>query len=124
MTERKSVFIYGHSFSARLASEARGRRMSIGNLLGVAERNNVVIESHPGLTYARIFSNPEHYFHKLQAQGRIDLLCVDMGTNDLCSTASQPSMVVRDTLTFLDTLQERRIFPKRVVFYLFCNGHD
>ena len=61
------------------------------------------------VTQNTIFINCKH---------KVELICFAWiwAQNDLCSTASHPNMVVRDTLKFLDTLQERRIFPKRVVF--------
>lgn len=116
MAEKKSIYIYGHSFPARFLAEARRCHMSVAELLGISQDYNVYVEGHPGLSYDRIFNSPDHYFQRLQAQPTIHLLCIDMGTNDLSNTHLTPSVVVSNTLRFLDALQERGIQPRRIVF--------
>ena len=115
MSDKRSIYIFGHSFPARLSREAVTRHQSIESLLEVEACFNVHIEGHPGLTYNRIFSNPNHYFSGMKRSQNIDLLCVDMGTNDLCHPDSTPTVVVENTLKFLSSLPVYDIHPRKVV---------
>lgn len=114
--ERRVIYIFGHSFPARLAREARSRHLSYRELLDLSDIHDVLVEGHPGLTYDRIFSSANHYLEKMKATGKIDLLCIDMGTNDLCYLDSTPRVVVENTLRFLDMLSARGIDARRIVF--------
>lgn len=116
MTENSLVYIFGHSFPTRFLREVHARQSSVNDVLGVTGSYNVVVDGHPGLTYGRIFRSPDHYFGKMAVCAKIDLLLVDMGTNDISARDSPPHVVVDNTLKFLDMLAERGIRPGCTVF--------
>lgn len=116
MADRRRVFIYGHSFPARLSRRSRESREPIAELLGLSPdwRCDVVVEGHPGLTYDRIFNNTEHYIRKLILKP-IDILIIDMGTNDLCDPVGKPDTVLGQTARFLDLILSLATPPRHIV---------
>ena len=117
MAEEKRVkYIFGHSFPSRFAREARARHLSCREMLELTDKHDVLVEGHPGLTYDRMVASADHYLRKMKAVEKIDLLCIDMGTNDLCSLDSTPKGVVDNTLRFLDMLGARGITAQRIIF--------
>ena len=115
MAEKPCFYLFGHSFPARLARAAHSRRQPAANFIGVGTHCDLVIEGHPGLTFSRIFDNLPHYMSKMCAMTRIDVLCIDIGTNDLCEPANTPEQVVQKMFKFLESLEENRIHPRCIV---------
>ena len=116
MAEKRTVYIFGHSFPARFVREAHRRALSVASLLGVTDEYSIQVEGHPGLTYRRIFGRPDHYFSRMSTCSSISLLCIDMGSNDLCDRDSTPAVVVGSVLRFLWELATRGIRPQKIVF--------
>ncbi len=116
--EKLVVYIFGHSFPSGLAREARAHHLSCRDMLELTNKHDVFVEGHPGLTYSRMFASANHYFMKMKALEKIDLLCIDMGTNDLCNLDSTPKVVVDNTLRFLEMLGARGITAKHIVLCL------
>ena len=114
MSDKQNVYIYGHSFPARLLRSARQSRQTISKLLSVELSHNVFVEGHPGLTYDRIFSSGDHHFKELKRHS-VDLLCIDLGSNDLCGTGGTSSVVVQNTLRFLESLESQGVCPRNIV---------
>ena len=75
----------------------------------------IFVEGHPGLTYGRIFDSLPHYLAKMKTRP-IDILLIDVGTNDLCHPDNLPEIVVDQALKFLDELRSNHIKPKRILF--------
>lgn len=115
MAAQTSVFLFGHSFPARLHRQAREQHLTAKVLIGLSDRFSIFVEGHPGLTYRRIFDNLPHYLAKLQRES-FDVLLIDLGTNDLCNPNDPPDIVVQYVVRFLDHLKTHSIIPKKIVF--------
>ena len=103
MSERPHVFMFGHSFLTRLSREAQRDHQSVRDFIGVPDKCSLFIEGHPGLTYERLFLNSDHYLHEMKKRP-IDILVLDMGTNDLCNSEVTPAVLLQSTLQFLNLL--------------------
>ena len=88
--EKHIAYVFGHSFPTRLSRVAQSRHQSVKVLLGVPDCCDVRVEGHPGLSYPRIFDSLTHCLRGMGTD-EIDLLCIDMGTNDLCSPSNTSS---------------------------------
>lgn len=110
----KTLYLYGHSHPNHLRRMCEENGTSYATLFQ-RTNDNVLIEGHGGLSYDRLFDSPDHYTHRLRQQP-IDVLCVDMGTNDLCHPNVSPDKLVELTEDFLDTMRMYRIRPKITVF--------
>ena len=93
MNERQKVFLYGHSFPARLLRWSTARAETVERSVGISDKCSMFVEGHPGLSFDRVLANENHYFRKLRTHS-IDVLCIDLGTNDLCSIDGTPQVVV------------------------------
>ena len=114
MVERTSAILFGHSFPRRLCKEAQKCDIRVEQLIGLPEGFSVEIDGYSGLTFDKVLENPRMYLRGLKAR-TVDILCVDLGTNDLCSRKNTPSVVVQRCVEFLDLLRMEDIRPKRIV---------
>ena len=114
MSDKQNVYIYGHSIPARLLRSARQSHQIISKLLNVELSRNVFDEGHPGLTYDRIFSSGDRYFKEIKRHS-VDLLRIDLGSNDLCETGGTASVVVQNVLRFLESLESQGVCPRNIV---------
>ena len=102
MSAKPQILIYGHSFPARLNRKVMDTGESLDSVLNLTpDQFNVRTIGHPGLTFFRIFSNAEHYIEEVRSYP-LDLLILDLGTNDLCNQDGTPETVVENTVKFLD----------------------
>lgn len=115
MSEGTSVVLFGHSFPARLARYIRNQQKQVSDFLGLGPEYSVVIDGHPGLTYARAIGSFNHYTQRMKRVA-VDILLIDLGTNDLCDMLTTPGEVVKRATRFLNLLTENGISPKHVVF--------
>ena len=115
MSEKTSVVLFGHSFPARLARQARKAGVDAETFIGLSDRFTIFVEGHPGLTFSRIFGSSADYLSKLRSNV-IDILVIDLGTNDLCNQADSAEVVVQKAVQFLDLLKSNSVVPKRTVF--------
>lgn len=114
MSERPHVFLFGHSFLSRLSREAQREHRSVRDFIGVPDRCSLFVEGHPGLTYQRLFSNADHYLKEMMKK-QIDILILDMGTNDLCNPEVTPARLVQNNIQLLNLLETRGINPQCIV---------
>ena len=84
MDSKKVVYNFGHSFLSRFSRMAERESQTPGVFLRLSRDYDVHVEGHPGLSFQRIFQGGDHYYRGMQTTP-IDLLVVDLGTNDLCS---------------------------------------
>ena len=115
MSAQISVFLYGHSFPARLMRQAQEQGKNAKSLLGLNDHFNIFVEGHPGLTYRRILGNLPHYFSELKSKS-FDILLIDLGTNDLCNPDDPPEILLQHVVQFIDQLRAHDISPQKVVF--------
>lgn len=67
------------------------------------------------MTFSRVINNTDHYLAKLKLKP-IDILLIDLGTNDLCNQSECPETVLQKVDQFLDLLESSGVTPKKVVF--------
>jgi hypothetical protein len=115
MSAKTRVFLFGHSFPARLLRQSREQRKDVSAFMSLNDNFSIFVEGHPGLTFARVFDSLPYYFAKMRSKP-IDILLVDLGTNDLCHPDNLPDVVVDQALRFLDELKSNNIAPKRTIF--------
>ena len=117
MSGKISVVLFGHSFPARLLRHVREQQnaTSVSSLLGLDEKYTVFVDGHSGLTYGRLLGSLPHYVGKMKEKS-VDILVVDLGTNDLCSQENTPEKVVQMALGFIDSLNPRGVTPRCTVF--------
>ena len=90
--------------------------MSVEQFVGVPEDIRLGIIGYPGLTYDKVLNNPDRYLSRLKEEPA-DILCIDIGTNDLCGKENPPSVVVQKTKRFLDKLFSEGIRPRQIVLF-------
>ena len=61
-------------------------------------------------------ANVDFYLHHLRSQVA-DILCIDLGTNDLCGEDVTPRLLADNVVKFLDLLQLSRIAPQRIILF-------
>ena len=115
MSDKTRVFLFGHSFPARLLRQSRDQGRSVSELMSLNDHITIFVEGHPGLTFARIFDSLPHYLSKMKARP-MDILLLNLGTNDLCHVENVPELVVAQALKFLDGLKANDVIPKCIVF--------
>ena len=94
---------FGHSFVTHLFGMIEPSGQSIFSYLGLREPFNVVLQGFSGLTFYKVLSNPDRFLHQLQTQTSIDILSVDLGSNDLCHPMNTESVTigkVRDSYSY------------------------
>ena len=116
MSNNTPVALFGHSFPARLLREASRRQQRVRDYVGLSDGCDLFVDGHPGLSYDRYFGNIERYCRQMSSR-RIDILCVDMGTNDLCVPDITPVVLVDKTRRFIECLSSYGISPRRIVLF-------
>lgn len=106
----RRIMIYGHSFPVKLRELCHRRGVSAEQLFQ-RQFDLVDLKGHPGLFYDRIFDSCDHYLAPL-LNHNLDILCIDLGANDLCFHNVTPSTLEH----FLWMLQTYRIRPRIIVF--------
>ena len=117
MSGKVSVVLFGHSFPARFLRHVREQNSdtSVSSVLGLDDRYSVFVDGHPGLTYARVLDSLPHYVRRMKEKS-VDLLIIDLGTNDLCNHENTPETVVQMALKFIDSLVPQGVTPQHIVF--------
>ena len=83
---------------------------------GVANVCEVHAHYSGGGTFARLLARPGPLLDKLRAIPQLDILVVDLGTNDLCPEDAAVSSVVGEALELLELLRRHHLLPQQVVF--------
>ena len=114
----RHAFLFGHSFVSRLSREARKRRRTTLDFVSLSGFCKLSSDGYPGLTYMynKVFENPAFYLRNLKREP-IDILIIDMGTNDLCDLTITPSVLVSKVLQFLDLLRDQGVKFQSVVIF-------
>jgi lysophospholipase L1-like esterase len=88
----------------------------VSKFLDVPVNSSIFLDGYSGLDYERIFEDPDRYLRKMKAHS-IDVLILDLGSNDLCNPRCTPSNVVEKAFAFLELLHSFEIRPKIVIFF-------
>ena len=65
------------------------------------------------MTYDRVFGNARHYLGEVLSKP-VDLLILDMGTNDLCNQTGTPETVVGRAIEFLSQICAGENGPRQI----------
>ena len=111
---------FGHSFPARLLDHIRSQEKSIPEMIPLPSSSRMFIDGYSGLTYNKVLMDPDRYLRKLRIardHGGVDVLSVDLGTNDLCSPTVTVSVLVQTVLDFIKLIEQEGLRPKYLVFF-------
>ena len=106
------VCLLGHSVVGRFSRRAVQRGQSVAQAAGVANVCEVHTHYSGGGTFARLLARPGPLLDRLRAIPQLDILVIDLGTNDLCPEDAAVSSVVGEALK----LRCHHQLPQQVVF--------
>ena len=72
------------------------------------------LDGYSGLTYSKHFGDIPRKFRVMKSR-QIDVLSIDLGTNDLCGISNTASVVVENAMQCLDLLEKEHIYPKCII---------
>ena len=104
---KPNVMLFGHSFGKRLSCRSGRRGESVSQTLELDGECALSSFGQGGLTFCKILTDPSRYAQHILADGQLDLLIVDVGSNDLVG-------VIDNTPSFLSVLNACDIFSKRI----------
>ena len=104
------VCLFGHSFPARVDRYGRDHPEFLADL---PDGCTLSIQGYSGLTYSRIFSDPQRFLSTLK---EYDIIIVDLGTNDLCDIHITPSLLISRAISLLDLFDQHGVRSSRIVF--------
>jgi lysophospholipase L1-like esterase len=111
---------FGHSFPKRIFNYVKDNHKTVHEVINPPELCKIFIDGYSGLTYKKLFDDPDRFLHKLKRNnnaGPIDVISIDMGTNDLCNPSTSVEDLVVSALSFIDLLLREGIRPKYIVFF-------
>ena len=111
---------FGHSFPKRLFRYLQDARQNLLDLVDLPDGCECFLDGYSGLTFNKLNSDPHTYLQRIltrNAQKPIDVLSIDVGTNDLCHPDVTVSVLVDEVIQFLDVLTRFEIRPKFIVFF-------
>ena len=84
---------------------------------GLATECQLETQGVSGGTFHRLFTSPGDLLLRLETITRVlDLLVVDLGTNDLCPQDASPGLVVDSALALVELLRQSNRNPTTIVF--------
>ena len=111
---------FGNSFPCRLFRYLRETHQTVHDLAHFPTGCQLYLDGYSGLGFQRLLQNPETYLRRLRqclSHGPIDVLSIDLGTNDLCDPNITPMILVNKVLDFISFLQGQGICPRYLVFF-------
>ena len=118
MVERTpSVLLVGHSFVRRLRDHASKRGQTLAEVVGIKEVASVHTIYAGGATFERALHPSTSLVVRLRDLKELpEIMCIDLGTNDLCAVGATVSVVVASAIELLDSLRRAHLMPKHLVF--------
>jgi lysophospholipase L1-like esterase len=110
--------LFGHSFPKRLFKYIRETDQTVTGVVNPPDSCELFLDGNSGLTYAKISSEPNRFLSRIRRNNgtqAIDVLIIDMGTNELCDPEVTVPEVVQSALSLIDQLQHEDIRPKFIV---------
>ena len=111
---------FGHSFPKRLFRYMQDTGLSVANIINSPDLCELFIDGYSGLTYNKIFLDPSRFLQRIKrnncSEHPIDVLSIDLGTNDLCNPETKVSDLVNSAVSFINLLDQEGITPKYIVF--------
>ena len=114
-----TFYHFGHSFPRRLYNNLQSSHHSVEEALNLPESCSIQIEGHSGLTVRKLLENPERYISNLRryhSSHPIDVLSIDIGTNDLCDPACTVVMLLESIVQLIKLLLHQGVRPKFLIF--------
>ena len=115
-----SCYHFGHSFPRRLYKYIQSTGHPPSTVLELPSGSSIFIDGYSGLSLQKVLSNPDCYLARLNdylSRSTIDILSVDIGTNDLCAPEVTVSVLIGYVIEFIELLVSRKIRPKLLVFF-------
>ena len=111
------VYLLGHSFVDRYKRRAAHNRQSMGQATGLVGECQLQVHGVSGGTFHQLLASPGDLLHRLDDIPRVlDLLVVDLGTNDLCPQDASPGLVVDSAVALVELLRQSNRSPTTIVF--------
>ena len=111
---------FGHSFPKRLFRYMQDTGLTVANIINPPDSCELFIDGYSGLTYNKIFLDPSRFLQRIKrnncSEHPIDVLNIDLGTNDLCNPEIKVSDLVNSAVSFINLLEQEGITPKYIVF--------
>ena len=112
-----SVLLVGHSFVRRLRDHASKRGQTLAEVVGIKEVASVHTIYAGGATFERALHPSTSLVVRLRDLKELpEIMCIDLGTNDLCAVGATVSVLVASAIELLDSLRRAHLMPKHLVF--------
>ena len=112
-----SVLLVGHSFVRRLKDHASKRGQTLAEAVGIEEVASVHTIYAGGATFERALHPSTSLVVRLRDLKELpEIMCIDLGTNDLCAVGATVNGVVASAIELLDSLRRAHLMPKHLVF--------
>ena len=96
-----SVLLVGHSFVRRLKDHASKRGQTLAEAVGIEEVASVHTIYAGGATFERALHPSTSLVVRLRDLKELpEIMCIDLGTNDLCAVGATVNAVVARTFRF------------------------
>ena len=95
--------IFGHSYVKHAYHLTRDGGKTVNNFLNFPSNYNMYLDGYSNITYSKLAGDIPRYFRVMKSR-QIDVLSIDLGTNDLCGISNTDSVVVENAMQFLDLL--------------------
>ena len=111
------VYLLGHSFVDRYRRRATQGKQSMGQATGLASECQVQAHAVSGGTFLKLLASPGDLLCRLEEIPRVlDMVVIDLGTNDLCSQDASPGLVVDSAVALVELLRRSNRSPTTIVF--------
>ena len=111
------MYLLGHSFVERYRRRAAHDGQTVGQATGLARECQLQTQGMSGGTFHRLLTSPGDLLRRLETITCVlDLVVVDLGTNDLCPQDASPGLVVDSALALVELLRQSNRSPTTIVF--------
>ena len=111
------VYLLGHSFVERYRRRAARNRQSMGQATELARECQLQAHGVSGGSFHQLLASPGDLLHRLDDIPRaLDLLVVDMGTDELCPHDASHGLVVDSAVALVEPLRQSNRSPTTIAF--------
>ena len=111
------MYLLGHSFVDRYKRRAAQNRQSMGQATGLARECQLQAHGVSGGIIHQLLASPGDLLRRLNdIPWVLDLLVVNLGTNDVCPQDASPGLVVDSAVALVELLRRSNRSPTTIVF--------